>query len=61
MRVGARLASAQFTSFARLCAAGRATSRQGFLQFGIHGYTLRRLAPTFWSIVTSMQSIFVEY
>jgi hypothetical protein len=61
MWVGAGLASAQLTSLAGFRAAGRATHRQRFLQFGIHGYTLRRLAQKFWSIVTSTQSLFIEY
>jgi hypothetical protein len=61
MWVSTGLASAEFTFLAWFRAAGRATSRQGFLPFGIHGYTLRRLVPTVWSIVTSMHSLFVEY
>jgi len=61
MWLGARLASAQLTFFARLRATGRATNRQRLLRFDLHGYTLRRLAPKFWSIVTSTQFILVEY
>jgi hypothetical protein len=61
MRVRAGLASAQLTSLTRLRAAGRATNRQRFLRGNLHGRTLRRLAPKFWSIVTSTQSLFVEY
>jgi hypothetical protein len=61
MRVGSGQASAQLTFFAWLRAAGRATNRQRILRVDLHGYTLHRLAPKFWSIVTSTQSILVEY
>jgi hypothetical protein len=61
MRVRAGLASAQLTFFAGFRAAGRTANRQLFLRLDFHSWTLRRLAPGFWSIVTSTQSIFVEY
>jgi hypothetical protein len=61
MWVGAGLASAQLTFLAWLRTAGRATNRQRFLRDNLHPNTLRRLAPKVWSIVTSTQSLFVEY
>jgi hypothetical protein len=61
MRVHAGQAGAQLTLLAWFRAAGRATNRQRFLRFDLHGYTLHDLASKFWSIMTSTQTGFVEY